>query len=227
MIKKIFVGVLLAGLFGLLVLGAVNRTLAKSGERESISLSKFVSLNQGDGAGNGGETLGRNENQGTRSGDSQENRQGLGTGTGSGNGNGQNSQNNDCDEEMIPGSGGNSGSGQGIKASTSAGDGGVMADAGQWEDPITVTVDSVTEELVIVSNDEGFELDVEGRVLSYMIENGFEIEIGDELVLQGFYEDETFEIGHIKNLGTDLELTIREVSGRPYWAGGNQGSPNH
>ncbi len=60
MIKKVFVGVLLAGVFGLLVFGAVNRTLAKSSE--SVSQQSEKSLDWNECAGIGGEQNGSGNN---------------------------------------------------------------------------------------------------------------------------------------------------------------------
>ena len=222
MIKKIFVGVLLAGVFGLLVLGAVNRTIAKSNENEPLAIS------EGNGAGNGGETLGRNEGQGVQTGESREVGQGYGGGAGAGNGNNQIALEQSGDNEIKNGSGGNGGFGQGNQNNTALGDenGIGLADVEAWEDPITVTVDSISDDLWGVSNDAGFVLEIEGRALSYMLDNGFQVEIGDELVLTGFYEGDKFEIGGIQNISTGQTFTLREASGRPLWAGGRQGNRN-
>lgn len=51
MIKKVFVGGLLAIIFGLLILGAVNRTLAKSSDDGPFAVSQ--NLSEGNGSGNG------------------------------------------------------------------------------------------------------------------------------------------------------------------------------
>jgi len=168
MIKKIFVGVLLAGVFGLLILGAINRTLAKSDKLEPLALS------EGSGRGNGG-------NKST----------------------------------------GSNGFGQGESASGD--DLGVgRENVESWADPITVTVDEVSSDLWIVSNNDGFVLEIEGRSLSYMVDNGFKVVPGDELILSGFYEDDSFEIGVITNNTTQQTLTLRESTGRPLWAGGGR-----
>ena len=62
MIKKIFVGVLLAGIFALLVLGAVNRTIAKSASREPLALSASLAERSGGGNGNQGQNQSLNKN---------------------------------------------------------------------------------------------------------------------------------------------------------------------
>ena len=211
MIKKVFVGVLLAGVFGLLVLGAVNRTIAKSTESGPLALI------EGNGGGKGNEVNIRSEIPLAE-------KETAGYGSGSGNGNVQ----SPLDETGYGRgrdnvSGGLGGGGR----DESTPDDGLslgLADAGIWESPITVTLDSVTTDLWIVSNDEGFDLSIEGRALSFMVDSGFQVEVGDVLVLEGFYEGDKFEVGMITNNNTQQALTIREASGRPMWAGRGQGS---
>ena len=213
MIKKVFVGVLLAGAFGLLVLGAVNRTLAKSDKLEPLSLS------EGNGRGNGTQDDHQNYQQLNQS----ENRSEQGRNN-TGAAPGKNNQNS-LNDSALGGnrSSGNNGLGHGgSDSSVSPGVG--QADVESWADPITVTVDEVSSDLWVVSNDEGFVLEIEGRSLSFMVENGFEAVPGDELVLSGFYEDDRFEIGAVTNNTTQQTLTIREATGRPLWAGGGRGN---
>jgi hypothetical protein len=190
MIKKIFTGVLLAGVFGLLVLGAVNRTLAKTNQ-EPLALSE-----------------------------TREDRNNTGSVTSFGGGNGR-------DEASI-GSGygtgkysSTSGLGRNSRTESYAGGGtGVgLANVQSWEDPITATLTSMTADVWTVSNDEGFVHEIEGRTLRFMLENGFTAEVGDELVLIGFYEADKFEIGEITNTTILQELMIRDEYGRPLWSG--------
>jgi hypothetical protein len=238
MVKKIFVGVLLAGVFGLLVLGAVNRTLAKSGDGEPLSLSEEqgsnrnnstrerepLSLNLSQGGGNGNNATGNNGNQNGGSNDCLTDGESNGAGRGSVGGNTGSSFSGVGNRGNN--SAGSAGSGLGGQNDSAAGNGeGIgLADVETWEDPIAVTVDSVASDLWIVSNDEGFELEIEGRTLSFMLDYGFQAQVGDELVLTGFYEDGQFEIGNIFNNRTQQTLAIRETSGRPLWAGGGQGA---
>ena len=238
MIKKVFVGVLLAGMFGLLVFGAINRTIAKSADAEQLnknqdlhqsenqSLNQNQNLSKGNGIGNGGEGQNMNQNENTREGfgDCEE----TGAGNREGTGNSQSSGNKGSDGSGYAGnnnSGENIGQRQGGPSDDGLRDGTQtgIADITAWEEPITVNVDSVTEELWLVSNDEGFELEIEGRTLSYLIENGFTVSVGDVLTLSGFYEGEDFEVGRVVNERTGLSLDVREASGRPLWAGGGRG----
>jgi hypothetical protein len=204
MIKKIFVGVLLAGVFGLLVLGAVNRTLAKSDKLEPLALSAD------SGRGNGTETGYLNGEQITQS----ENYSGKGR------------NNKQTSEELSSFGGGNNRGGTGYDQNADAGTspGVGLANIDTWEDPFTVEVESVSAEFIIVSLDDGIQLEIEGRSLRYMIENGFVVQPGDELILVGFYENDRFEIGSITNNTTQQTIAIRSETGRPLWAGGGRGS---
>ena len=98
-----------------------------------------------------------------------------------------------------------------------------IADISAWEEPIRVTVESVTEELWLASNESGFERGIEGRLLSYLLEQGFTAKVGDELTLVGFFEGDKFEVGQIANETTGQSMVVREESGRPLWAGGRRG----
>jgi hypothetical protein len=238
MIKKVFVGVLLAGIFGLLVFGAINRTIAKSTDAEQLSknqnlnqsqnqsLNQSQNLNKGNGIGNGGESQGLNQNEsaGEGLGDCEE----IGAGNREGTGNSQSSGDNGSGGTGYAG-GNNSrenvGQGQGGPSEVSTKDGTQtgIADVTAWEEPIRVIIASVTEELWLVSNDDGFEFEIEGRMLSYLVEQGFTADVGDELTLIGFYEGDKFDIGQISNETTGQSMVVREESGRPLWAGGRRG----
>jgi hypothetical protein len=210
MIKKVFVGVLLAGVFGLLILGAVNRTLAKSDKLEPLALS------EGSSRGNGTEDGYQNYEQLTLSGNrSEQGRNNNGTAQGT---------NQNIINETAHGGNKSTGSNDFGQGGSGSGDALVVgqADVESWADPITVTVDKVSSDLWIVSNDEGFLHEIEGRSLSFMMDNGFEVVPGDELVLSGFYEGDKFEIGVITNNTTQQTLTLREATGRPLWAGGGR-----
>lgn len=202
MIKKIFVGVLLAGVFSLLVLGAVNRTLAKSDKLEPRALSAVSDY------GNGTEGGYRNSKQLLQSEDYAE----------------QGRNNKQASEERSE-FGGGTGHGQDGRVGTEPGRilGSGQENINTWEDPITVVVKTISAELLIVLKDDGSELEIEGRSLRYMIENGFVVEPGDEIVLIGFFENDRFEIGSITNNTTSQTLTMRSETGRPLWAGGGRG----
>lgn len=227
MIKKIFVGVLLAGVFGLLVFGAVNRTLAKTTENEYLTNSQKLAAGNGNGNGNNqdinelaGETQGNGIGDG--SGPMQENRQtnlnlsekiGEGGRSEGGAGNGQSGQ-----------SGAAGGNGQGGQSDVAPGDGTStgIAEVEEWL-TITGAVASTDPDLWVVTLSDGTSLDIEGRALSFLTELGFTVSVDDNLSLQVFLEDGEYEIGQIENQTTGAIAVIREESGRPLWAGGRQG----
>lgn len=191
--KKVFAGVLLAGVFGLLILGVVNRTIAKSEDSTPLALSE-----SSNGGNRRDDLLAENENIQAPL-DSSGYGRGKESSTG-GLGGGR--------TETTPSDGLNLG----------------LADAGVWEEPMTGTLDSAATDLWTVSSDSGFELDIGGRALSYLLDYGFQAEVGDELVIIGFWEGDRFEIGTITNNSTQNSLMIRDPSGLPMWAGWRQGS---
>ena len=63
---------------------------------------------------------------------------------------------------------------------------------------------------------------LEGRALSFAVTQGFDAQAGDDVLLEGFYEGEDFEIVQITNQTTGLVTPLREPTGRPLWAGGGR-----
>jgi hypothetical protein len=96
------------------------------------------------------------------------------------------------------------------------------------EETLTYTgsVASITDELLIVNLDDFGALEIEGRTLSYLQENGFSLSPGDDVVINGFMEGDDFEVSGIHNQTTNVEITVREATGRPLWAGGRGGGGN-
>lgn len=221
MIKKIFIGILLAGAFGLLVLGAVNRTLAKSAENEPLAISKNKSEEKGVGIGNQGQNQSLNADSedflpGGRNAESR-------TPSGGGQGNG-------ITENPANGTGfqgGNrtdTGNGQGSQPEGAPTDrtGTGIAEVEEWL-TVTGTVESTSADLWVINLTEGGMLEIEGRLLSYLLENGFSVSPEDFLSITGFMEGDAFEVGAIENTTTNESISVREVSGRPLWAGGRRG----
>lgn len=209
MIKKVFASVLLAVVFGLLILGAVNRTIAKSNDNEPLALS------EGTDRRNGTERGYRNSEQSDESSNSPQ--------LGRNNKSSELQYNNQTAENSSRLGGGrnNGGIGLGLGDETPL-DGGLGVAATEpkiWTDPITVTVDTIADNQWLVSNIEGFELEIEGQALSFLQDNDFKVEIGDELVLVGFYEGDRFELGEITNNVTQQVLALRDETDRPFWSG--------
>jgi hypothetical protein len=220
MIKKVFVGVLLAAAFGLLVFGAVKRTLAKSDGNEPLALSTNLS----EGEDKEGANINQNKNQSlNKSLEKNLNQGGQGRGQGTG----------DCDEEEnqegseygkgADGQWNGSGKGQGGQPENMTGEGLGVGQA-EVDERVTVTgtVVSIDSELLVIELSDGSLLEVEGRVLSFINENGFEVSAGDELKITGLYEGDTFEVIQITNDGSGQTIHVRDQSGRPLWAGGGR-----
>ena len=84
------------------------------------------------------------------------------------------------------------------------------------------TVVTVADDLVEIRTTAGEVIPFEGRPLSYALEQGFSLEVGDAVALDGFDEDGEFKIGQVTSNGASI--TLRDASGRPGWSGrGRQG----
>jgi len=85
-------------------------------------------------------------------------------------------------------------------------------------------VTAVNEDALLVDTAGGETLIVEGRAWMYALDQGFQVEVGDQLALSGFYEDDEWKTNEIENLSNGMRLVIRSDRGRPMWAGqGRQG----
>jgi len=218
MVKKVFVGVLIAAAFGLLVFGAVNRTLAKSLDTEPLALSESAQYG-GGGNGNGYVELKQNQvlDGGVDDCIADGEAYGEGSGDGIGYGPGDGTGYVDGPED---GSGYGIGSGNGNQPvdAPQDGTGDGIADVDEWL-TFNGTVESVASDLVVIVLDDGTVFELEGRTLSYITEMGFTLNLGDSVTMLGFYEDGLIEIGQI-TLSTGESITIRTDDGTPLWAGG-------
>ena len=212
MLKKVLLGVLLAGLIGVLVVGAANRTSVKMAQSADT-------YSQGNGERQAGQSNGYGQGRGTRAqdpevaavapaGNVQGNGRGQG-GSGNGQGSGQGGQGNGRGQ-------GGSGNGQ---AASGGGPGQAQVDA--WLTLQGVVV-SVSADAMAVQADAG-EVIVDGRSWSFAQEQGFAAQVGDAATLTGFWEDGDFEVGQIDNLTSGQSVSLRDASGRPLWAGRGRG----
>ena len=223
MVKKVFVGVLIAAAFGLLVFGAVNRTLAKSLDSEPLALNESAELGYGGNRNGNTEEI---QNQVLDGGvddciaDGEAYGYGAGDATGYGPGDGTGYVDGPED-----GSGYGIGSGNGNQPVDAPQDGtGIgIADVDEWL-TFNGTVESVSSYLVVIILDDGTVFELEGRTLSYITDMGFSLNVGDIVTMLGFYEDGDIEIGQI-TLSTGESITIRTDDGTPLLAGNtNSGS---
>ncbi len=78
---------------------------------------------------------------------------------------------------------------------------------------------SVAADLVEIKIAAGDAIPLEGRPLSYALEQGFSLEVEDTVMLEGFDEDGEFKIGKVTNLSDNSSVVLRNVNGQPNWAG--------
>jgi hypothetical protein len=206
MLKKIAIGALLTGLVAVLIVGAVNRTNAVSGEgagetgrrgqvTESVTADAVA---QGSG-GRWSET---------------ETPQGA---TGRGGGGGRWAQGGSAE--------GGPGAGSALEQAPAGQSGVPQADVqpDEWR-TLQGAVVSVADDLVEIQTAAGEVIPFEGRPLSYALEQGFSLKVGDAVTLAGFDEDGEFKLGKVTSLGNGASITLRDASGRPGWSGrGRQG----
>ncbi len=224
MIKKIFVGVLLAGAFVLLVFGAVNRTFAKTTDQEPLAINKNLSAGSSgtNGSGNQNKDFTRGANDCFTDVEKQGQEGGVRRGDGD----------DDCESslngsENKPGGGyDQTGSGAGPNEDARDGDGTGQATIEEWITYYGV-IETATSDVWVIALENDTTLELEGRVLSYMMEQGFAVNEGDALILTGFYDGGDFEVGEIENTTTGESVMVRNEDGRPLWAGGHHGGWDH
>ena len=199
MLQKIVVGTLVAALSGVLIVGAINRTEAKSeqvaqeqganpGRLAREETQELLQLNQGQ------------QGQGNRSAYAEtDTLESVSRGGGQGR----------FSEES---------SGNWLEDTSRGGEGSASVD--EWLEVVGTVVSMNDEELVLQLQD-GQEMVIECKSWTYALELGFTTGIGNELKLYGFYEGEEFEVGGFEDLTTQLLTMVREESGRPFWAGGS------
>jgi hypothetical protein len=245
MIKKILIGIVIAGAIGLLAFGAVNRTFAKTVGSGSTSISEGLEEGNGgnDGTCKGSNNVSGNGSNGSGNGSgssygvSNEEKDGgpddciadgeaYGQGTGAGEmfaaGNNEPSADGTGYQYGIGSNNSNAGSGQGTGLETS------QSDMDDWFS-IGGQVESIDYNEWVITLDDGTTVTVYYRVINYLAALGFSVEPGDELIMMGFYDiDGDFEIGQIEKVDSEEIVLLRNESGQPLWSGGQRGGgPGH
>lgn len=80
------------------------------------------------------------------------------------------------------------------------------------------TVTAANADELVVQTATG-EVLVEGRALRFLQEQGFAVQVGQQLRLTGFYEEGDLEVGAVENLSSGQGVMVRDENGRPLWAG--------
>lgn len=205
MIKKVFVGVLLAAIFILLVFGAVNRTIAKVNDQTPLSIKEKNLDNKAEN-----QTINQSlhlEKNTSRSENSNVNEDSTHSRLES-SANGVNSDGNTTHDRQ-----GNDGIRQ-FENSTRE-DSVSQAD---WVD-LNGELEEMRLDSWIIRLVDGTQIELEGHPLSYLIEQGFVASLGDKLAMSGFYEDDHFKVGRIVNQNTGVESDLCDEMGHPLWAG--------
>jgi len=182
MAKRVILGVLLVGLIGVLVVGAIIRTVDKTGNvaeahgqgrgQSDVGTVQFVANTQGRGGGGNGQNGG--------AGRQAENTERLYPNY------------DDVTESMVVYEG------TVVEAPESDGD------------------------LVILA-DDGTEVTV-GTGPGYMEAQGFVLEAGEQVQVQGYWEDDELKAAQVTRLSDGETIMLRDQLGRPAWAGGGQRS---
>ena len=72
--------------------------------------------------------------------------------------------------------------------------------------------------------ENGSTLSINPRSWRFAQDQGLQAQLGDTLLLTGFYEEEgKFEIAHLRNLNNGTVAQIRDEDGHPLWVGGGGG----
>ena len=203
MLKKIILGTVFVVFIGALITGAVIRTMDKSEQT-----AEEVGSSEGRGRNASLENSVVEANQGN-----QENGQGNGRGNGQGIG-----RSGEVESESVTQGRGRGGNGE-------AGSELLAEDESEhlW-DATSGIVTEVTKEMVTIETDGEEVVVVEGRAWSFAQEQGYLIQQGDRVELEGFYEDGEYKASRIDNLSTGESIVLRDESGRPSWSGGARGN---
>jgi len=82
-----------------------------------------------------------------------------------------------------------------------------------------INSESVILEVIENNNSSVDSIHLNRRALRYALSQGFSANIGDQLEITGFMENNNFELISINNLDSGKMTTIRDASGHPLWSG--------
>ena len=86
-------------------------------------------------------------------------------------------------------------------------------------------------EISILSNrgatftlENGSTLSINPRAWRFALEHGLQAQLGDTLLLTGFYEEDgKFELAHLRSLNNGTVVQIRDEDGHPLWVSNENG----
>jgi hypothetical protein len=192
MLKKIAVGVLIVVVIGAVGVGIIDAAQGRSVAAQTVAAQSNVATAQGTAVNGQGQGYGRGSGQGQSQSRSQ----------------GRDQQGN---------SNGTGGQGQ----TQNPNPGTPQANVTDW---VTVkgTVNSFDGVGVSVITVEGAPLWVQFGQSRYVSAQGVTFTAGDHLTVNGFEENGQFQAGMVVNDTTGQTLNLRDATGRPLWAGGQQ-----
>ena len=100
-----------------------------------------------------------------------------------------------------------------------------QATAGEWAE-YEGKVTSIDSSMIFVETEDGSEIVIEGRALVFMQDSGFVTNVGNTLLISGFYEDDEYKVATIIDQTSGETIVVRDESGRPGWAGNGWGGSN-
>ena len=233
MIKKIAIALIFTLITGVLVVGAMNRTTAKSDQVARTETT--AQTGNGGGQNSDGERQYANQHEPLEQ--SEQGGQGQG---GQGQGNGSSATNPSQNTPNEPNESTNSplgGQGQGNVDENGQGNGGQKQDADRYGNPeapiihdeiltfqgnITTAPTEGVE--LVISTDEG-ELTI-GTGPSYWLESNIILAAGDEISVTGYWEEGEFKATTLTRIGDNLTVVLRAESGQPLWSGSMRNTTN-
>ena len=208
MLKKMIIGLVFITAMGVLIVGGINRTVAKTSDVYDSEVAA------GRGRLSQSAHLSENQQLSSVAGRSEAN---VGSGRYIESGGTQN-------QTAVYQGGNGQGRQRGGREKEEAGGGALNLAAEAFTDLVelegTISNVDMTGEVLIATNDG--EIILEGRALSFAISQGFTAQVGDEVLVEGFFEDAEFEIVQITNQTNGLVTALRGPTGRPLWAGGGR-----
>lgn len=84
-------------------------------------------------------------------------------------------------------------------------------------------VESVDEVALIVAILEGENEILDCRAWEFAQEQGFLAQVGDQVLLRGFFQEGDFKVGQVDNLTNGQSVILRNSDGMPLWTGTGKG----
>jgi hypothetical protein len=121
--------------------------------------------------------------------------------------------------ETVAAAGRNQGAGA-LSAGTLAGEGATAAEDWMTYAGTVVQAPAAGTDM-IVATDEGEEI-VVGTGPGYLDEMGLSLAAGEQVQVQGYWEDDEFKAGQVTRLSDGATVALRDAYGRPAWSGAGQ-----